>query len=198
MQSSWKPFSNLHKKLNLSAPDQLVLLSADGLLQIAAEQALGNSPTVLLIDSRGKLETHLVALSQQIKESYAQQIVLAAHNFLLEKFVNVGELGRLLLERFKTELGSRPPEGGFIYMYWLVPGETALLEKRDFSMEIRNDSISCRRSGTDDLWNSIVPREAIRGALYDKPYQWNNGWPRRCWFWGWQRQRQHHQHTACH
>lgn len=79
----------------------------------------------------GKLETHLVALSQQIKESYAQQIVLAAHNFLLEKFVNVGELGRLLLERFKTELGSRPPEGGFIYMYRLVPGETALLEKQD-------------------------------------------------------------------
>ena len=97
-------FLQLHKRLSLAAPDQLVLLSGDGLVQIAAEQALGKSPTVLLIRSRGKLETYLVALSQQINQGYAQQVVLAAHNFLLEKFVKVGELGKLLAQRFKTEL----------------------------------------------------------------------------------------------
>jgi CBS domain/PIN domain len=124
-------FLQLHKKLNLSAPDQLVLLSGDGLVQIAVERALGNIPTVLLIDSRAKLETHLVALSQQINQSFAQQIVLVAHNFLLKNFVNGGELRRLLGARFKPELGSRPPEGGFICMYRVVPGETALLGKQD-------------------------------------------------------------------
>ena len=59
-------FLQLHEKLNLSSPNKLILLSADGLLKTAVELALANRPEFLIFNSIEGLETYLVALSQEI------------------------------------------------------------------------------------------------------------------------------------
>jgi hypothetical protein len=123
-------FFQMQKKLSLSPPNQLVLLSSDKLLKTAAQGALENAPEVHFFDRIATLETHLVALSQQINELEAQQVVLIARRFLLES-VTVGTLQRMIFDRFNRELRTTPPDGGVIEGWNLVPSETALTARQN-------------------------------------------------------------------
>jgi hypothetical protein len=122
-------FLQLHQKLNVLAPDQLVLLSGDLLLKRAAEQALNKNPEVLLIDSIPKLETHLVALATQIDQNEAEQMVLEASRFFADT-QNLGNVTRMVFSQLNKELEVGPPEGGVIGRWHLYPGETALVNRQ--------------------------------------------------------------------
>jgi hypothetical protein len=61
-------FLQLHKKLNLSHPNQLILVSRDRLLKDAAKEALGEPPEVRLVDTCSELKTILVTWSEEIEQ----------------------------------------------------------------------------------------------------------------------------------
>jgi hypothetical protein len=150
----------LYDKLSISSPDGLVLLSNDGLVKKAAEPALADKPELLIFNSIAKLETYLVALSQEIDQGEAEKIVLLARHFLLNKFLTVQELHRLLLDRYGTQLHEGPPQGGAIIHFQVLPGETAFVGKQNSRWKFQT-TVIVQAEASRTITNIPMIREEI-------------------------------------
>lgn len=132
-------FSQLHNTLNLSEPSQLILVTNDILLNSAVEERLKSSPVVRLHRNIESLETSLVALSEEIDQSAAKELVIAAGKFLNES-MTVGRLSAVLFENYSKELRTGP-DGEEVNAWQVTIRDTALVEKRDRALTFQTTVI---------------------------------------------------------
>ena len=121
-------FCQLHKTLNLSGPNQLVLITSDRLLTTAVTERLGNFPAVVVHKNIEALATSLVAFSAELDPKDARELVRLARAFLEEK-MTVGRLHAILFERYGTQLRTSP-DGEPLSAWQITLGDTALFAKQ--------------------------------------------------------------------
>jgi hypothetical protein len=128
-------FCQLHKRLGLSAPDLLILVTDDVLLTTAVTERLGSCPEVVLHRSIKTLETSLV-LSAELDQVAAQELVRKADTFLRAS-VTVGSFSGLLFSRYGSQLRAGPTGGDTVARWSVTIGETALVDKQNSSLKFQ-------------------------------------------------------------
>ncbi|MGO9049002.1 MAG: hypothetical protein ACLPXW_11420 [Xanthobacteraceae bacterium] len=117
-------FCQLHKTLNFSAPNELVLITSDDLLAKAVTLRVGDSPTVMIHENIEALKTSLVAFSTELDPKEARELVRIARTFLNDK-LTVGRLHEIIFEKYGAQLRTSP-DGKNLSAWQIMVGDTAL------------------------------------------------------------------------